>query len=930
MPDDRTLKELYDREAWFEGGERGGYRSYDVQSASSAALTAEILNRFPDRGGDLSVLDIGCGYGTHLRLAADRQWKCFGVEMSAHARKVASQRHGDRLNLVEHVEDLIPHRYDLILMLDVIEHLKDPSSLFFTLFSKGAIGPETLVVIATPNARSAEAMVDPVSWVYRHPPSHLVYYSAKSLEVLLHRLRFREVRIYGTSPLSQLHEVRFGDEPPSVNDDLGGFAGIIGEAQGSDFAEFMRARYVPGTWSKLSEYEHVPRYLFAKGLAAGANVLDFGCGTGYGAASLAEVAGSVLGLDIEEAALQWAREMHSNPKLRFERRSDLGKGLPPNSFDLVTCFEMIEHVGLAAQIETLRIIASLLTPSGKLVISTPNPRVTANYGANPHHVREMTETEFLELLKPHFKHIFVMKQWVHPSIRITADTVPAERPTHIGSLTSGETPSPPLAYVAVCSQIPFDIPSDLCVVDTLAEVPHETIHMERKLNTLRIEKYELRERFACCAQAAEARLRQIEAQLAALENSREVKLGRLVRHEPFSLRKFGKMAYLLAAMIAPTRVKRLLYPFVRKARTWLGASKTVAPYVIRQAKCVAPERRRVVHAIANFYMGGSSRLVVDLIERLGHLYEQLVLTSAIPDAPAYAGAHVIEKRQWATVDEISECLISLRPDLVHVHYWGDLDRPWYEKVILAAERYGCPIIENINTPVEPYRSDKIARYVFVSDYARNLYACRGDRSAVVHPGSDLDLFSPRSGSPAARDTIGMVYRLEPDKLSPHSIDVFVKVAQRRPGTKAIIVGGGTYLEMYKAAVRSAGVSEQFEFAGYVPYEDLPGLYSRLAVFIAPVSRESFGQVLPFAMHMGIPVAGYDVGALAEILGSRDLLAPPGDSLALASIVVDLLEDRQRGYLIGRHNRERAAALFSVEAMADKYRTMYAEILHEAK
>ena len=48
----------------------------------------------------------------------------------------------------------------------------------------------------------------------------------------------------------------------------------------------------------------------------------------------------------------------------------------------------------------------------------------------------------------------------------------------------------------------------------------------------------------------------------------------------------------------------------------------------------------------------------------------------------------------------------------------------------------------------------------------------------------------------------MVYRLDIDKLDKKSIDVFIKVVQKRPQTKAIIIGGGHYLEPYKAAVKA--------------------------------------------------------------------------------------------------------------------------------
>ena len=491
MPEDSLLKELYDREAWFEGGERGGYEDYDAQTAPSLPLVAALLDRFPESKGKLSVLDIGCGYGSHLSLAADRHWKCFGIEPSAHAREVASQRHGERMTIFERAEDLLPQRFDLVLMFEVIEHLKDPYSLFFTLFGRDAIGEDTLVVIATPNARASNAITDPSGWAYRHPPSHLVYYSAKSLEILLKRLMFKNVNVRGLVPLQPCQTVRYSDEPLSINDEIGEFLGVIAEARGSDFKEFMHERYVPGAFWKLTEYEHLPRYSLAATLATGSKVLDFGCGTGYGSAFLAEAAESVVGLDISEEAIKWARETHRNPGLTFDQRSDLGQGLEQCYFDLVTCFEMIEHVDFDTQMKTIRSISSLLKPEGRLIISTPDPLFTAAYGNNPYHLREMTETEFMELLQSGFKYVTMLKQWVRPNIFIGEQPVPGIEPILFSPLTKTGTNDSPVGFVAICSNQPFVPPPFLCQFDTSSDFNRQTLETEHRLNRLRFENYTL-------------------------------------------------------------------------------------------------------------------------------------------------------------------------------------------------------------------------------------------------------------------------------------------------------------------------------------------------------------------------------------------------------------------------------------------------------
>ena len=475
MPTERALKAYYDRREWFEGGEKGGYENYDSQTAWSIDLLEPILAPFAGRAG-LSILDVGCGYGSHLAAAAKRGWKCFGVEPSTHARAVAQQRLGGSAYVVEAITDLIPHEFDVVLLFDVIEHLRSPYPSFYQLFSIGAITAKTVVVITTPNAGSTEAERDPATWPYRHPASHLTHYSAGALAYLFKRLRFPKLEIRGTGP---------GDRDSG---DLLGCAGLLATASGSDFTEFMRERYVPGTWSKIAEYEHIPRYALAKPLAANKVVLDFGCGTGYGAAIMAETADRVLGLDIDSAALVWAGDSHRNSRLSFSRHDDLGATLPDASFDLVTCFEMIEHVNHQTQKAAVASIARLLRDDGLLIISTPNPDVTALYGANPYHLREMSEAEFRELLNPHFAHILVLRQYIHVGVAIGHDDTDASLAP--GRITSeGQATTKPLAFIALCSRRPISRLEGRILFDLNADYIQEFMLKEQAINKARLDAY---------------------------------------------------------------------------------------------------------------------------------------------------------------------------------------------------------------------------------------------------------------------------------------------------------------------------------------------------------------------------------------------------------------------------------------------------------
>ncbi len=437
-----------------------------------------------------------------------------------------------------------------------------------------------------------------------------------------------------------------------------------------------------------------------------------------------------------------------------------------------------------------------------------------------------------------------------------------------------------------------------------------------------------------CALARATNLaQQSNSELVALRRTKWFRLRDALIGEPWSLRKMARVAYLLAAIAAPRTLRVMVGPQVARLRArWNMSDRSFDPersesaaYAVRLPQRVAEYRVRVVHVLANFMTGGSSRLVVDLIENLGHLYEQHVLTSYIPSPPAYIGLDIAELRGPADDIGFEDYFSRTDPAFIHIHYWGDCDEPWYAKAIRAAEKLQIPIVENVNTPVAPYLSPSIKRYVYVSEYVRRTFGQPDPDHMTIHPGSDFSHFRRPRLDPLPDDSIGMVYRLESDKLNERAIEPFIRIVQRRPGTMVLIVGGGSLLPSFRNAVESAGVADRFEFTGYVSYESLPAYYRRLSLFIAPVWKESFGQVSLFAMNMRIPVIGYDVGAIGEIVDDPELLAPPADAEGLATIAIRLLDSRGLRRNIGARQRARAQARFSLEAMNAAYSKLYGEM-----
>jgi len=168
-------------------------------------------------------------------------------------------------------------------------------------------------------------------------------------------------------------------------------------------------RFLPGTGG-ISEIEHLHRYRLALHLATGLDVLDVASGEGYGSNLLAEVARSVTGVDISNAAIHSARKKYQKPNLRFEQGDCVQLPLESASVDLVVSFETIEHHDQHEAM--LREIRRILRPGGVLLISSPNrPEYNRTLDApNPYHVKELDYQEFVDLLKNEFAHLSIYGQ----------------------------------------------------------------------------------------------------------------------------------------------------------------------------------------------------------------------------------------------------------------------------------------------------------------------------------------------------------------------------------------------------------------------------------------------------------------------------------------------------------------------------------------
>lgn len=147
----------------------------------------------------------------------------------------------------------------------------------------------------------------------------------------------------------------------------------------------------------LARYNFVTRVINDKN----SGVLDFGCGSGYGTKVLKEHFRDVTSFDVyPDGYLPKGVEVTQNIDTVKQRQ-----------YDIITCFEVIEHLNEDDQMVLMNDLHSLLTKNGSLFISTVrkiDPPPTEN--RKKEHIRELDFEELLELCSNLFSNVYTFGQ----------------------------------------------------------------------------------------------------------------------------------------------------------------------------------------------------------------------------------------------------------------------------------------------------------------------------------------------------------------------------------------------------------------------------------------------------------------------------------------------------------------------------------------
>jgi glycosyltransferase involved in cell wall biosynthesis/SAM-dependent methyltransferase len=254
---------------------------------------------------------------------------------------------------------------------------------------------------------------------------------------------------------------------------------------------FDGERFIPGAGVGIA-YEHLSRYALASELVADRDVLDVGCGEGYGSAFLAGRARSVVAFDASTRAITHARRVYQGSSVCYREatiRSFFAESAEA-SFDVVVAFEIIEHLPIDEQAVLLDGIERVLRPNGVALVSTPDKLLYTDrtMAKNPFHVREFYRHEFETELRRRFAHVRIFDQALLTGCALVlpgAEATRAVQMTWTDLLRAQGTCQPGLRatgeyMLAFLAKRPVSDPPSLLLADFSRKLIAEGLQAERR------------------------------------------------------------------------------------------------------------------------------------------------------------------------------------------------------------------------------------------------------------------------------------------------------------------------------------------------------------------------------------------------------------------------------------------------------------------
>lgn len=377
---------------------------------------------------------------------------------------------------------------------------------------------------------------------------------------------------------------------------------------------------------------------------------------------------------------------------------------------------------------------------------------------------------------------------------------------------------------------------------------------------------------------------------------------------------------------------------------------------------------KVLHIITGLKLGGAEMMLLSLLRKHRSYGIESQVISLLGDGPV--GSMLREEGFRVDCLELSpvfpspskimrlaHLVSSIQPDIIQTWmYHADFLGGLISKLVSATPVIWGIHITELRSSARSRRTVMIAKLcaflssvvphkiVSCSEEAVSAHLAMGYDAAkfcVINNGFDLSHFRPKKEEtsrvkkeldvPLDVNLVGLFARYHPQKDHRNFIRAAEYVLQSCPRAEFVLCGSDITWENEALAhlIKSTGKAAKFHLLG--ERNDIPRLLSALDLLVlSSSSGEAFPMVIGEAMACETLCAVTDVGDSSEMLSGYGRVVPPRDPQALARACVEILSlsDNDRRAL-GRLARERISDRYSLEAVATKYRNLYAQAIADS-
>jgi glycosyltransferase involved in cell wall biosynthesis len=162
------------------------------------------------------------------------------------------------------------------------------------------------------------------------------------------------------------------------------------------------------------------------------------------------------------------------------------------------------------------------------------------------------------------------------------------------------------------------------------------------------------------------------------------------------------------------------------------------------------------------------------------------------------------------------------------------------------------------------------------------------------------------------------------------LEAMARLDGRCPGLRLRVIGDGPLRAELEARAAALGVAERVEWTGWVAHAEVPALLADCDAVALPshMPAETFPLSLLEAMALGLPAIGSRWYGIPDVIGDDGAgrVVEPEDPAGLAEAIAALADDPAAYARASATAVERVRTRFTGRAVAETYRTLYAEAL----